>query len=102
MPPADERLGAGNGAGPQVHLRLIEQLEFSLIERAVQALFDRLAFDGPRIQARLEELVTVPSLILRLVQRHVGALEQRLRIAPSSGYTLMPMLTVMWSSWPAS
>ena len=34
MPPADERLGAGDDAGPQVHLGLVEQLEFPLVERA--------------------------------------------------------------------
>ena len=72
MPPADERLGADNGAGLQIHLRLVEQLEFLLLERVVQAGFDRPPFDGADIQIGREELVTIPSLILRTVQRHIG------------------------------
>ena len=80
MPPADERLGADDGAGLQVHLRLVEQLEFPLVDRAVQAGFDRLPFDGAHIQLGLEELVAVPPLVLGMVQRHVGTLQQRLRI----------------------
>ena len=68
MPPADERLGADNGAGLQVHLRLVEQLEFPLVERDVQARFDRLPFDGAHVQVGLEELVAVPPLVLRVVQ----------------------------------
>ena len=72
MPPADQRLGADDRAGLQIHLRLVEQLEFLLVERVVQPGFDRLPFDGAGIQIGLEELVTIPPLILRMVQRHVG------------------------------
>src|SRR6266481_1978756 len=50
MPPADERLGTDHGTGLQVHLRLVEQLEFPPAERAVQARVDRVPFDGPDVQ----------------------------------------------------
>ena len=51
--PADARPGTGNGASLQIHLRLIEQLEFPLGERVVQVCFDGLPFDRACIHVML-------------------------------------------------
>ena len=65
--PADQRLGADDAAGFQVHLRLVEQLEFLLVERLSQAGFDRQAVRRPARSSRARKTGSRSAAVLRFV-----------------------------------
>ena len=85
MTPADERLGADDRAGLQIHLRLVVQHELLPLEGAAQAALERLPLDGADVHVRLEELIVVAPAVLGVVHRGVRILDQCLRVLPSSG-----------------
>ena len=81
MRPAYQRFRPGNRSRPQIDLRLVVQRQFLPLQGAPQALLDGLPLDGADVHGRLEELIALAPLFLRLVHRGVGVLDQRLRIA---------------------
>ena len=64
----------------QIDLRLVVQREFLPLQGAPQALLDRLPLHGADVHRRLEELIALAPVLLGLVHRGVGVLDQRLRI----------------------
>ena len=74
MPPADQRLGALDATGRDIHLRLVMQLELALRQCRAQAAFqlEPLAREG--VHGGREELEGVAAFFLCVIHRRVGVL----------------------------
>ena len=80
MLPAYERLDARDGSCLEIYLRLVMQQQFLAFKGISQLAFQRLALDGPKIHVFLKELVIVAPILLGVIHRRVGILDQCLRI----------------------
>ena len=80
MPPAQQRFRAGDPAGGDLDLGLVEQHELALVDGLAHLPFQRHALGGVRVHLVGEERVGLAAALLGLVHRHFGVLEQRVGI----------------------
>ena len=80
MVPAQQRLAADDPVVADVDQRLVVQLELAAHERLAQVDLQRAARLHARVHLRLEEAVGAAAVGLGAVQRHVGVLQQLIRL----------------------
>ena len=71
--PAQQRLEADDPAVGEAHLRLVVQLEFALVQSREQLVLQLAAGDRGIPHAALEHADLARPLLLRALQREVGA-----------------------------
>jgi hypothetical protein len=76
MPPAHQRLVAGQFAALQAELRLIVQIELVLADGVAQVVLEAAALLESGVHGRLEEAEGVAAVFLGPVEREIGALQQ--------------------------
>ena len=76
--PAQQGFKTGDAAAVDLYLGLVIQLEFLVLERMLQLMFDAYAFVQPRIQFLMEKLDAAPALLLGVIHGQVGTAHQRL------------------------
>ena len=59
MSPADEGFGSMNGAGGQVHFRLVVQHEFVLMKSSANALKILMMTTNGKIKPGVEDVITI-------------------------------------------
>src|ERR1043166_5276597 len=79
--PAHQRLGAGTLLGTDVDDGLIVQLEFAARRRLAHVVFELAPFARFRLHGPLEQTIPAAALRLRLVEREVSILDQRVGVA---------------------
>ena len=85
MAPADQRLEPHDLPAVERDLRLVDQLELVLLERAPQMLLAHHLLEHPHVQRRVVQLQAVAATLLGAVERHVGALQQLIRAHAVAG-----------------
>ena len=76
MPPAQQRLAAGDLVAAQIDLRLIVQLERALRQRRAQIRLQLAAMIGLLLHRRVEEAIGSAAGRLRGIHREIGVLQQ--------------------------
>ena len=77
MPPAHQRLVAGEPAAAEIELRLIVEIKLVLAQRVAEIVLQPAPFLQGRVHGRLEEAESVAAVLLGAIEREVGVLEQR-------------------------
>ena len=77
MRPAQQRFHPADAAGAEIEDRLVVERQLLVRERAPQPVLERDALQRLRVHERVEELVVVAALLLGLIHRRVGVLDQR-------------------------
>ena len=85
MTPAQQRLAACDGLGLGVDLRLIVEFEFLVCDRAPQIELQQTSLLNARVHRQFEEAIGVAALRFGPVHRHVGVLQQGIRVLPVAG-----------------
>ncbi len=80
MNPAQQRLVADDAATFRLDARLQVELEFTPLQGDFQIDFERPALLDQLVHATLERAAGVPAGILGMVERHVGAADQRIHV----------------------
>ena len=74
--PAHQRLDADHLAGAQVDLRLIDQGELPLVDRAPELGLEHDALERGAVHLGVDQLPAIAAVGLRPVKRHVRRLQQ--------------------------
>ena len=89
-------------ARPQVDQRLVVQLQLARGERLPEVELEQPARLEPGVHAGLEAAEGAAAVRLGAVERHVGPLEQLVRVPPSPGASAMPTLAPTTTWWPST
>ena len=85
VPPADEGLGADDGPGANVDLRLEVELELLALQGAAELVLERQLLQRRGVHRLAVELVVAAAGVLGVVHRGVGVLEERFEVGPVLG-----------------
>jgi hypothetical protein len=101
MIPADQGFHAPDALAFHGNLRLVEDLEFLLLQGMAHFVFDRQTPGERFVQILGEELVIVSTVILGVIHGDIGVFDQRLDVVAVVRKIAMPMLMPAYSSWPS-
>jgi hypothetical protein len=80
MVPAKQRLETADLAGLQIHDRLIMERELAFRHRPPEICLQRAAGLHTRVHLRLEEAIGGAAIGLGAIKRHVGVLQESIRV----------------------
>ena len=99
MPPAYQRLKAGQFARGQIGLRLVVNLELVQAERSAQVTFDCATGTGTSVHIAIEHTDSAAPVLLRLIKCEIGGANQSAVVAPSRGPIAIPILAPIVAIW---